>query len=82
MRQSLRAICLRPDEESTIDPARLDDAMAFMALCVGGIALARAVDSPDLSERILAVCRQAVERVAAPGNEPPRNPEAPAHAAC
>lgn len=82
LRQSLRAICLRPDEESTIDPARLDDAMAFMALCVGGIALARAVDSPDLSERILAVCRQAVERVAAPGNEPPRNPEAPAHAAC
>ena len=45
-------------------------------------ALARAVDDADLSERILAVCRQAVERVAAPGNEPPRNPEAPAHAAC
>ena len=82
LRQSLRAICLRPDEDSAVDPARLDDAIAFMALCVGGIALARAVDDANLSERILAVCRQAVERVAAPGNEPPRNPEAPAHAAC
>ncbi len=82
LHKSLRAICPRPEEDGAVDSARLDDAIAFMALCVGGIALARAVDSPDLSERILAVCRQAVERVAAPGNEPPRNPEAPAHAAC
>jgi TetR/AcrR family transcriptional repressor of nem operon len=82
LHKSLRAICLRPDEDSPIDPARLDDAMAFMALSVGGITLARAVDDPDLSERILAVCRQAVERLAVPGNEPSTNPEEPDHAGC
>ena len=37
LRKSLRALCIPPDEGSPIDPARLDDAMAFMALCVGGI---------------------------------------------
>ena len=82
LHKSLRAICLRPDEDSPIDPARLDDAMAFMALSVGGITLARAVDDPDLSERILAVCRQAVERLAVPGNAPSTNPEEPDHAGC
>jgi TetR/AcrR family transcriptional repressor of nem operon len=64
LRKSLRAICNSPDEGSPIDPARLDDAIAFMALCVGGISLARAVDDPVFSEQILTVCRQAIQRMA------------------
>jgi TetR/AcrR family transcriptional repressor of nem operon len=79
LRKSLRAICIPPDEGSLIDPARLDDAIAFMALCVGGISLARAVDDPVFSEQILTACRHAVERVAMPDNESLTNVEAPDH---
>ena len=79
LRKSLRAICNSPDEGCPIDPARLDDAIAFMALCVGGISLARAVNDPGFSEQILTVCRQAVQRMATPDNESPSNVEGPDH---
>lgn len=43
-------------------------ALATFALCVGGLCLARAVDDPNLSERILRACRRlAVPELAAPG---------------
>lgn len=79
LRKSLRAICIPPDEGSPIDPARLDDAIAFMALCVGGISLARAVNDPVFSEQILTVCQQAIQRMATPDNESPSNVEVPDH---
>jgi len=87
LRKSLRAICISPDEGSPIDPARLNDAIGLMALCVGGISLARAVDNPVLcavdnpvlSEQILTVCRQAVERIARPDHESPTSAEVPDH---
>jgi TetR/AcrR family transcriptional repressor of nem operon len=41
-------------------------AIAFLALCVGGLSLARAVDDPALSDRILAACRRAVPGLAQP----------------
>lgn len=41
------------------EAARRDQAVAFLALCVGGIQLARAVDDPLLSDDILRACRQA-----------------------
>jgi TetR/AcrR family transcriptional regulator, transcriptional repressor for nem operon len=34
-----------------------DRAIAIAALCVGGMTLARAVDDPEFSDRILAACR-------------------------
>jgi TetR/AcrR family transcriptional repressor of nem operon len=37
-----------------------DDAIAAIALCVGGLLLSRAVDDPTLSDRILSACRAAV----------------------
>jgi TetR/AcrR family transcriptional repressor of nem operon len=77
--KSLRAVCIPPDEGSPIDPARLNDAIALMALCVGAISLARAVDNPVFSEQILTVCRQAVERIARPENESPTSVEVPDH---
>lgn len=79
LRKSLRAICNSPDEGCPIDPARLDDAIAFMALCVGGISLARAVNDPGFSEQILTVCQQAIQRMATPDNESPSNVEGPDH---
>ena len=79
LRKSLRALCIPSDEGGPIDPARLDDAIAFMALCVGGISLARAVDDPVFSEQILTVCRQAIQRMATPDNESSSNVEGPDH---
>jgi TetR/AcrR family transcriptional repressor of nem operon len=64
--KSLRAICAAGDGEGAIDPLRFDSAIAFLALCIGGISLARAVEDPAFSEHILDACRQAVSSLAAP----------------
>ena len=48
----------------TATTMRLDDAIALMAVCVGGIALARAVADPKLSSRILRVAREAAAKLA------------------
>jgi TetR/AcrR family transcriptional repressor of nem operon len=57
LRASLSAICGGSDE-------RLDDALALMTICVGGMALARAVDDNDFSARILRVARETADTVA------------------
>jgi TetR/AcrR family transcriptional repressor of nem operon len=59
LRGSLAAIC---DGDLTDD--RLDDAIALAVICVGGIALARAVPDPEFSARILRVARDAAATVA------------------
>jgi TetR/AcrR family transcriptional repressor of nem operon len=57
LRGSLAAIC---DGEHD----RLDDAIALMTVCVGGMALARAVADPTFSNRILRVARDAAAKLA------------------
>jgi TetR/AcrR family transcriptional regulator, transcriptional repressor for nem operon len=57
LRGSLAAICDGDDE-------RLDDAIALMTVCVGGMALARAVADPKLSGQILRVAREAAAKLA------------------
>lgn len=57
LRISLAAIC-------DGDDARLDDAIALMTVCVGGMSLARAVADPKLSARILRVAREAAATLA------------------
>jgi TetR/AcrR family transcriptional repressor of nem operon len=57
LRGSLTAICDGDDD-------RLDDAIALMTVCVGGMALARAVVDPKLSSRILRVAREAAAKLA------------------
>ena len=54
LRRSLAAIC---DGDESDD--RMDAAIAVTAICVGGIALARAVPDAEFSERILRVARDA-----------------------
>ncbi len=44
---------------------QVDDALALVALCAGGLTLARAVEDEALSRRILRVCRAAAGRLAA-----------------
>ena len=58
LRGSLTAICGEEDSE------RLDDAIALMAVCVGGLSLARAVADPRFSARILRVARGAAAKLA------------------
>jgi TetR/AcrR family transcriptional repressor of nem operon len=57
LRGSLAAICAGDDD-------RLDDAIALMTVCVGGMALSRAVVDPKLSGRILRVAREAAAKLA------------------
>jgi TetR/AcrR family transcriptional repressor of nem operon len=57
LRGSLAAIC-------DGDNDRLDDAIALMTVCVGGMALARAVADPKFSGRILRVAREAAAKLA------------------
>jgi TetR/AcrR family transcriptional repressor of nem operon len=57
LRGSLAAICDGED-------GRLDDAIALMTVCVGGMALARAVADPKFSARILRVAREAAAKLA------------------
>ena len=47
-------------------PHRLDDAIALMTICVGGMSLARAVVDPKLSARILRVARDAAAKLPTP----------------
>jgi TetR/AcrR family transcriptional repressor of nem operon len=67
LRGSLAAICEEAaDERSTKSDTddRLDDAIALMTVCVGGMALARAVADPKFSARILRVAREAAAKLA------------------
>jgi TetR/AcrR family transcriptional repressor of nem operon len=57
LRGSLAAVCDGEDE-------RFDDAIALMAVCVGGMALARAVADRRFSDRILRVARETVAKIA------------------
>jgi|GEM_PF-219143 len=68
--KSLKAICDVPEGGVSVDPERFDQAIVFMALCVGGISLARAVDGEAFSNRILTLCRNAAARIAALDNHP------------
>lgn len=60
LRISLAAICGGADVEGQ----RLDDAITLMAICVGGLSLARAVEDKEFSARILRVAREAAGKLA------------------
>jgi TetR/AcrR family transcriptional repressor of nem operon len=64
LRLSLAAICGGTDVDADVAEARVDDAIALMAICVGGLSLARAVPDQEFSARILRVAREAVAKVA------------------
>jgi TetR/AcrR family transcriptional repressor of nem operon len=45
------------------DDKRLEDAIAFLSLCIGGLSLSRAVADQTLSKRILEICTDRVARI-------------------
>ncbi|MGH3523810.1 MAG: hypothetical protein ACRDU4_13560, partial [Mycobacterium sp.] len=60
LRTSLAAIC----GDDGAHGQRLEDAIALMAVCVGGLSLARAVADRRLSARILRAARGAAAKLA------------------
>ncbi|MCM0000704.1 MAG: TetR/AcrR family transcriptional regulator [Erythrobacter sp.] len=52
------------DGDNPQDPAPPSEELALLALAAGGLALARAVPDPALSDAILAACRDAAGRLA------------------
>ncbi|MBU2955936.1 TetR/AcrR family transcriptional regulator [Marinobacter sp. F3R08] len=63
-----------------LDPAQADDIIAFMSLIVGSMALSRAVDSSQLSDRILQVGRDSAGRLASVNlQKPTYNKESTSH---
>ncbi|MBI1892398.1 MAG: TetR/AcrR family transcriptional regulator [Burkholderiales bacterium] len=64
LRKSLHAICEISEDARIADQLKFEQAIAFMALCLGGIALSRAVEGKVLSERILEACRNAAGHIA------------------
>lgn len=63
LRITLDAIC-KPFASADAEAAHGDQAIALMALCVGGLSLSRAVADRALSERILRVCQETVAALA------------------
>ena len=64
LHKSIDAICGQKPCDLGVNPERFEEAVMFMALCIGGINISSAVDSKDLSDHILNICRKAAERIA------------------
>ena len=60
LRETLEGICSPFHDPDNDVGRRMDDAVTLMALCVGGLALSRAVVDEELSDRILRACRTSV----------------------
>jgi len=58
--RSVQVIC----GDDADDAGHRDDALALMVICVGGLALSRAVDDEDLSTQILRAARRAAAQLA------------------
>lgn len=70
LRKSLHRICCGGKAEAVPTDQQLEDAIALMALCIGGISLARAVNQRTFSERILQACVAAAGRIGSGTTEP------------
>ncbi len=61
--KSVRGICCGNDGDSAHPESQSDEAMALLALCIGGMALSRAVTDSALADQILGACVDAAERI-------------------
>lgn len=74
--KSLAAISATGEAKTTersgneAEPVPVDEGLAFLALCIGGLTLSRAVADPALSDRILAACRAAAPHLAGTAAHP------------
>lgn len=65
--KTLNAVC--GSEVDVQDSQKTEDALAFMSLIIGSITLARAVESKDLSDQILAAGRNAASKLSSDAGE-------------
>ncbi len=68
LRKTLNAMGGRPVDDAW-EHEFYDEAIATLALCIGGLVLSRAVESESFSTRILRVCRNAVAQMGAAVDE-------------
>lgn len=73
-RHTLEAV-LGDDPAIRENPAHRAKALAFLALCQGGIQLARAVADDAFSQEILAACRNFLESEHGDAPQPPTEPQ-------
>lgn len=64
LRKSLHGICLGTQSPEQPSNQQTNEAIALMALCVGGLSLARAVPDRQFSSQILQACVAAAARIA------------------
>lgn len=64
LHKTIDAICGDKPCDAGLDPDRFEEAVMFMALCIGGISLSRAVKAKDFSDQILSICHSAAGRIA------------------
>ena len=70
LHKSLNAMGGRPLDDQQEHP-HYDEAIALMAIFVGGLSLSRAVGNVTFSDRILKICRNAAEQISATKNQNP-----------
>ena len=63
LQKSIAAICGDSPCDAEINSRRFEEAVMFMALCIGGLSLSRAVRTKAFSDQILTICRNASERI-------------------
>jgi TetR/AcrR family transcriptional repressor of nem operon len=64
LREAYQALLADSVTQSNASPARVPQELALTALAMGGLALARAVPDPALSDAILRACREAADTLA------------------
>ena len=72
--KSIDAICGNEPCDAGLNPEQFDDAVIFMALCIGAISLSRAVESKGFSDHLLSICSIAVGRIASQKKPAADNP--------
>lgn len=66
--KSIESICEDSPCDAALSPEKNDETVLFLALCIGGINLSRAVSSRELSDEILRICSMGVERIVSDKN--------------
>lgn len=68
--KSVRGICSGNDGGAPSSEHQSNEGMAFLALCIGGMALSRAVTDSALADQILGACIDAAERIGTQATQP------------
>lgn len=71
--KSIDSICGENPCDPALQPRKFEEAIAFFALCAGGLSLSRAVEDKEFSDQILSICKEAAGRISAGGERVGKN---------